>query len=139
MELTELTDALESTEFKAFAGARCIKGINAAGKAEEGRTSSTASPPPSSSAPRTRVAEGGGGRHARVAGGQVLSEGEQAELGKRLDAQPGDLLLIVADEWQTTCDVLGQLRNDLGRPPVHEGPYRTCGSSTSRCSSASTP
>ena len=60
---------------------------------------------------------------ARVAGGQVLSEGEQAELGKRLDAQPGDLLLIVADEWQTTCDVLGQLRNDLGRPP-HEGPYR---------------
>jgi aspartyl-tRNA synthetase len=24
----------------------------------------------------------------------------------------------------TTCEVLGQLRNDLGRPPVHEGPYR---------------
>ena len=22
------------------------------------------------------------------------------------------------------CEVLGQLRNDLGRPPVHEGPYR---------------
>ena len=31
---------------------------------------------------------------------------------------------IVADEWATTCEVLGQLRNDLGRPPVHEGPYR---------------
>jgi aspartyl-tRNA synthetase len=42
----------------------------------------------------------------------------------RLAAQPGDLLLIVADEWVTTCEVLGQLRNDLGRPPVHEGPYR---------------
>ena len=24
----------------------------------------------------------------------------------------------------TTCEVLGTLRNDLGRPPVHEGPYR---------------
>ena len=39
-------------------------------------------------------------------------------------AQPGDLILIVADEWSTTCEVLGQLRNDLGRPPVFEGPYR---------------
>ena len=36
----------------------------------------------------------------------------------------GDLILIVADEWMTTCEVLGQLRNDLGRPPVYEGPYR---------------
>ena len=33
-------------------------------------------------------------------------------------------MLIVADEWATTCEVLGTLRNDLGRPPVHEGPYR---------------
>ena len=39
-------------------------------------------------------------------------------------AETGDLILIVADEWATTCDVLGTLRNDLGRPPVHEGPYR---------------
>ena len=38
--------------------------------------------------------------------------------------EPGDLMLIVADEWTTTCEVLGTLRNDLGRPPVHEGPYR---------------
>ena len=41
-----------------------------------------------------------------------------------LEASAGDLLLLVADEWATTCEVLGQLRNDLGRPPVHEGPYR---------------
>ena len=39
-------------------------------------------------------------------------------------AETGDLILIVADEWMTTCEVLGTLRNDLGRPPVHEGPYR---------------
>ena len=41
-----------------------------------------------------------------------------------MDATAGDVLLLVADEWMTACEVLGQLRNDLGRPPVYEGPYR---------------
>ncbi len=41
-----------------------------------------------------------------------------------MGAETGDLVLIVADEWMTTCEVLGTLRNDLGRPPVHQGPYR---------------
>ena len=126
MELTELTDAFESTEFKAFAGARCIKGINAAGKAEEyGRNkldglTAAAKQLGAKGLVWLKVAADGTLESPVV---KFLSEGEQAELGKRLDAQPGDLLLIVADEWQTTCDVLGQLRNDLGRPPVHEGPY----------------
>ena len=35
-------------------------------------------------------------------------------------------------------EVLGQLRLDLGRPPVSRGPASSCGSSTSRCSKAST-
>jgi len=39
-------------------------------------------------------------------------------------AEPGDLLLLVADERRQVQDVLGQLRNDLGRPPVSQGPYR---------------
>lgn len=41
-----------------------------------------------------------------------------------MGAIEGDLLLLVADEWDTTCEVLGQLRNDIGRPPVHQGPYK---------------
>jgi aspartyl-tRNA synthetase len=41
-----------------------------------------------------------------------------------MGAVEGDLLLLVADSWDTTVEVLGQLRNDIGRPPVHEGPYR---------------
>ncbi|MEQ1703011.1 MAG: amino acid--tRNA ligase-related protein, partial [Ilumatobacteraceae bacterium] len=40
------------------------------------------------------------------------------------DAKPGDLILIVADKWDMACEVLGTLRNDIGRPPVFEGPYR---------------
>jgi aspartyl-tRNA synthetase len=55
---------------------------------------------------------------------KFLGESEQAALRERLGAKPGDLLLIVADEWAMACEVLGTLRNDLGRPPVHEGPYR---------------
>ena len=43
---------------------------------------------------------------------------------ERLAAVDGDLVLIVADAWATTCEVLGQLRNDLGRPPVWDGPHR---------------
>jgi aspartyl-tRNA synthetase len=55
---------------------------------------------------------------------KFLSDAEQAGLAERLGAEAGDLLLVVADEWATTVEVLGQLRNDLGRPPVHQGPYR---------------
>ncbi|NBO67991.1 MAG: aspartate--tRNA ligase [Actinobacteria bacterium] len=55
---------------------------------------------------------------------KFLSVDEQADLVRLTNAQAGDLILIVADIWSTTCSVLGQLRNDLGRPPVHEGPYR---------------
>ena len=54
----------------------------------------------------------------------LVGAAEQDELSKRLDAKPGDLLLIVADEWAMTCEVLGTLRNELGRPPVGEGPNR---------------
>ena len=127
MELTELTDAFAATEFKAFAGAGCIKGINATGKAEEyGRNkldglTDTAKKLGAKGLVWLKVA-GDGSLESPVV--KFLSEDEQAEVKKRLDAQPGDLLLIVADEWVTTCEVLGQLRNDLGRPPVHEGPYR---------------
>ena len=55
---------------------------------------------------------------------KFLSDEEQAGLISALGASPGDVVLVVAGAWATTCEVLGQLRNDLGRPPVHEGPYR---------------
>ena len=127
MELTELTDAFAATEFKAFAGAGCIKGINAAGKAQEyGRNkldglTDVAKKLGAKGLVWLKVAADGS-LESPVA--KFLSDDEQLALKERLGAQPGDLLLIVADDWQTTCEVLGQLRNDLGRPPVHEGPYR---------------
>jgi aspartyl-tRNA synthetase len=127
VELNELTDVFAATEFKAFAGAGCIKGINAAGKAEEyGRNkldgmTDKAKKMGAKGLVWLKVAADGT-LESPVA--KFLGEAEQAALKERLAAQPGDLLLIVADEWSITCEVLGTLRCDLARPPVHEGPYR---------------
>ena len=38
----------------------------------------------------------------------------------------GDLVLIVADEHRRACEVLGQLRLELGRPPTSGGPLSFC-------------
>ena len=127
MELNDLTDVFASTGFKAFAGAHTIKGINAAGKADEfGRNKLDAM----TDKVKKMGAKGlvwlkvaaDGSLESPVA--KFLAETEQAALKERLGAEPGDLLLIVADDWTTTCEALGTLRNDIGRPPVFEGPYR---------------
>lgn len=55
---------------------------------------------------------------------KFLSEDEINELIKTTNAQVGDLLLIVADEWQQACEVLGTLRNDLLRPKVSDPPLK---------------
>ncbi len=57
---------------------------------------------------------------------RFLSGDERAELASTTAAAPGDLLLLVAGEKRASCAVLGQLRADLGRPPVAAGPYRFC-------------
>ena len=127
MELTELTSIFSSTEFKAFAGAESIKGIRVEGKAEEfGRNkldalTDRAKKMGAKGLVWLKVASDGTLESPVV---KFLSADEQAKLLSTLQASPGDLLLIVADEWSMTCEVLGTLRNDLGRPPVHQGPYR---------------
>ena len=126
MELVELTDVFANTEFKAFAGAESIKGIRVEAAASEfGRNQLDK---------LTDRAKGIGakglvwlkvtsdGFDSPVA--KFLSENESDSVRSLMQASEGDLILIVADEWATTCEVLGTLRNDLGRPPVHEGPYR---------------
>ncbi len=127
MELVELTDVFSATEFKAFATAESIKGINAPGAAADwGRNKLDALTDTAKSFGAKGMvwikvgAEGA--FDSPVA--KFMSESEQQELAKRLDASEGDLLLMIADDWMTTCEVLGELRNRMGRPPVSEGPYR---------------
>ena len=123
MELTELTDAFSDTGFKAFIGAESIKGIRVPGKADEyGRNQLDKLTDKAKSLGAMGLVwmkATDQGLESPIA--KFLSEGELAEIGTRLGTEPGDLVLIVADQWATTCEVLGTLRNDLGRPPVHEG------------------
>lgn len=127
MELIELTAIFSNTEFKAFAGAESIKGLRVEGKAEEfGRNkldalTDRAKKMGAKGLVWLKVSADGTLESPVV---KFLSADEQASLISILQATPGDLLLIVADQWSMTCEVLGTLRNDLGRPPVHQGPYR---------------
>ena len=126
LELTELTPIFAATEFKAFAGAGAIKGIRIPGGASEyGRNQLDKL----TDRAKSLGAKGlvwlkttDDGFESPVA--KFLSDDEAAGLRSAMEAQSGDLILVVADEWMTTCEVLGTLRNDIGRPPVHEGPYR---------------
>ncbi len=126
MELVDLGTVFAHTEARVFR-APAVKGINAQGMAEaltrnklDGLTE------------RAKKLGAKGLAWFKVGGDgaldspltKFLSDDEQRALLTAMDAHPGDVLLLVADEWMTTCEVLGQLRNDLGRPPVHEGPYR---------------
>lgn len=54
---------------------------------------------------------------------RFLNEAEMAAIASVDDAQVGDLILIVADEYELACKVLGQLRLALGAPPVSAGPH----------------
>ncbi len=79
---------------------------------------------------RVEPAEGAGGPGAPLGldspVAKFLSDDEKVALVAATEAEPGDLLLLVADEHRRACEVLGQLRVDIGRPPVGEGPLRFC-------------
>ncbi len=127
LELIELTKVFATTEFKAFASAEAIKGLRVPGAAADfGRNKLDGL------TDRAKQAGAKGLVWMRVGPDGVLdspvakflSAPEQAALVGTSGAEDGDLLLLVADDWLATCEVLGTLRNDLARPPVHEGPYR---------------
>ena len=117
LELVELTDVLEDTEFKVFRsvvdGGGVIKGINAGAH----------------DVPRSALdgfivraqelgakglvwafSEGEGWRSPTA---KFLSAGELASINERFDAAEGDLLLLVADKPAVANAVLAQLRIDL--------------------------
>ncbi|NQV98015.1 MAG: aspartate--tRNA ligase [Acidimicrobiaceae bacterium] len=131
MKLIELTSIFSATEFKAFASAESIKGIcvshidypqqAGSGRNKLDALTDRAKQLGAKGLVWLKVGESGT-LESPVA--KFLSLSEQAGLIKQTGATSGDLILVVADTWSTTCSVLGQLRNDLGRPPVHQGPYR---------------
>ena len=122
MELTDLTDLALESEFKVFRGAaeagNRVRGINATGAAErysrKGIDELTAF-----------VVENFGAKG--LAWFKVEADGKLAspiaknfspellaKISGRLNAAPGDLLLIVADKFETTCKALYALRKRFG-------------------------
>jgi aspartyl-tRNA synthetase len=54
---------------------------------------------------------------------RFLSVEESAAIATLDGAQVGDLVLVVADEYELACHVLGALRVTIGSPPVGDGPH----------------
>ena len=129
MELVELTDLFANTGFNAFKAAS-IKGIRFAGGSDA--TSRSRLDDLTDAAKRwgakglvwmrVEPAEGGSGAVTLTSPvAKFLSDSELAGISESMGAEAGDVLFLVADDWATTCHVLGLLRLELGRPPVHEG------------------
>ncbi len=121
MELVELTEVFAGTEFRAFQ-APCVKGIRVPGGAETSRKRLDEI----TDQCRSWGAKGlvwmkvtDDGLNSPVA--KFLTDDEQSALATAMEAEVGDLVLIVADERRATRHILGLLRIELGRPPVTEG------------------
>jgi aspartyl-tRNA synthetase len=124
MEITDLSTVLAGTEFGVFAGVLqtggTVRAINAGplGLARSGLDGLV-----------TRAQELGAGGlvwmvveddgSVRSPAAKFLSDEERAGVVASLGADPGDTLLLVADEVSVAGAVLGQLRLDLGRPSGH--------------------
>ncbi|HET7488217.1 MAG TPA: aspartate--tRNA ligase [Acidimicrobiales bacterium] len=124
MTLVELTDTFSDTGFNAFK-APAVKGIRVPGAGDLTRSRLDA---------LTDKAKQFGAKGLvwmRVGTEQALdspvvrflSDKEQAGVASAMEAEPGDLLLLVADERRKVNHVLGLLRLELGRPPVNEGGF----------------
>ena len=122
LELVELTELFSATGFNAFK-APCVKGIRVPGGADRTRNQLDALTDDA----KRYGAKGlvwmkvEADRTLTSPVAKFLSDVELAGLVDALEAAPGDLLLLVADERPTVRHVLGLLRLSLGRPPVTEG------------------
>ncbi len=119
LELVDLSDALAGTEFKVFRGAieggGLVKGVNAGARdlprsALDGLIERAQELGAKGLVWAFR--EGNGWRSPTA---KFLSDAELRALNERLEANEGDLLLVVADKAATANAVLGQLRLDLGK------------------------
>jgi len=119
MEIRDLGDAVSGTGFKVFRGVLerggAVRGINAGrhelSRAELDRLIEFAQGQGAGGLVWAYVEEDGGWR-SPVA--KFLSEAELAGIGSALEAAPGDLLLLVADDAGVAAQALGALRLDLG-------------------------
>ena len=125
MEIVDLTDHLLDTGFGVFKGAieaaGTVRGINAGPQEWSRARADTLTERAKQLGARGlvwMVVEEDGSLRSPVA--KFLEPDELEAIKGALEASPGDVLLIAADRWRTAVEVLGGLRNDLGRPEDHE-------------------
>jgi aspartyl-tRNA synthetase len=128
MELVDLAPAVASTEFRAIQ-APCVRGIRvpdggALGRSRLDALTDRAKGLGAAGLVWMRVISGDIGPSIESPVAKFLSGDEQAAILRETGGAPGDLLLIVAGERVTTCHTLGQLRLDIGQPPISERPLR---------------
>lgn len=128
MHLVDLTPVFAGTEVKAFS-APCVKALRVEGGATMSRSAldnlvERAKSLGAKGLAWFKVAEDDGVLSLDSPLDRFLSEEERAGFLATTGATPGDLVVVVADEYRLACSVLGTLRVDLGGRPVSEGPYR---------------
>lgn len=124
MEITDLGDIFEKSEFKAFSGALegggAVRGMNvgALGLSRSGLDGLVARAKELGAKGIVwMVTEDDGTLRSPVA--KFLTTAELQSLSSRFDTAPGDVLLIAADDAKLVSSVLGQLRIEVGRPKGH--------------------
>jgi aspartyl-tRNA synthetase len=126
MELVDVTSSFETTEFKAFR-APCVKAIRVPGAAGEwgrNRLDGLTDQAKRFGAKGLVWMKVGPVRTLESPVAKFLSPAETAALTAAVQAEAGDLLLLVADEWRAACHVLGLVRLEIGRPPVNVGGHQ---------------
>ena len=121
MEMVDLTDELKDCEFRVFSGTVAnggvVKAINAKGFANisVGQVDKL-----------TKLAQEAGAKglayiQARDTDRSTwrspfvkrMTDDEVEALRKKLNIEPGDLILFAADKWEPACDVLGRIRLEV--------------------------
>ncbi|MDO5431058.1 aspartate--tRNA ligase [Eubacterium sp.] len=121
MELTNISDIVANSEFKVFSGAvkkgGSVRAINA--KNAQGRLSKKTIKNLEKFA---AIYKAKGLAWIDVSDGEMkspilkfISEEEKNAIFERMDAEPGDMIFIVADTDEIVCTALGQLRLELAK------------------------
>jgi len=125
-ELVELTPVFESTEARVFQ-APCVKGIrleagiDALSRNQIDGLVDTCKRWGAKGLAWMKVIDSDEGPTLDAGVAKFLSADESTAVISALEAEPGDMVFLVADERRVVRHVLGLLRLELGRPPVNEG------------------
>ncbi len=126
MELVELTPIFAGTEARVFQ-APCVKGIRMEGGVEALSRNQidalveTCQRWGAKGLAWMKVIEGESGPVLDAGVAKFLSADESTAVIEALEAAPGDMVFLVADDRRLVRHVLGLLRLELGKPPVNEG------------------